>query len=175
MSAMRQPRSSGVLLHPTSLPGPEPIGVLGPEANRFVDFLARAAQGVWQVLPLGPVGPGDSPYAGSSAFAGNPLLVSLAQLAEQGLDAGESPGHPGHRTDYGRAVAEKWPRLRRVAATFRADPRRALELAEFRQQHEAWLPDYALFIAIKEAHGGAGWTTWPEPLASRDPAALDQF
>src|SRR5437762_2215745 len=148
---MRLPRSAGVLLHPTSLPGPEAIGVLGPEADRFVDFLAGARQGIWQVLPLGPVGPGDSPYAGSSAFAGNPLLVSLARLAEEGLDAGEPPGRPTYRTDYGRAAAEKWPRLRRAAASFRADPARVRELAGFRDQHRDWLDDYALFTAIKEA------------------------
>src|SRR5919202_1158274 len=129
---MKLPRTAGILLHPTSLPGPEPVGVLGPEAASFVDFLARARQGIWQVLPLGPVGPGDSPYAGSSAFAGNPLLISLAQLAEEGLDAGGPPGRPSYRTDYGRATAEKWPRLRRAAASFRADAGRARALAEFR-------------------------------------------
>src|SRR5215210_6442498 len=128
---MRLPRSAGVLLHPTSLPGPEATGVLGPEADRFADFLASAGQGVWQVLPLGPVGPGDSPYAGASAFAGNPLLVSLARLAQAGLDAGDAPARPSYRTDYGRATAEKWPRLRRAAASFRRDRARMEELAAF--------------------------------------------
>jgi 4-alpha-glucanotransferase len=172
---MRQPRSAGLLLHPTSLPGPEAIGDLGVEAEHFVDFLESAGQRLWQVLPLGPVGPGDSPYAGTSAFAGNPLLVSLARLAEDGLDVGDPPRRTSYRTDYGRAAAEKWPRLRRALADFRADRERVAELDSFREQHRGWLEDYALFTAIKEAHGGAGWTSWPEPLAHRDPTALARF
>ena len=149
--------------------------MLGQEALDFVEFLARARQSIWQVLPLGPVGPGDSPYAGASAFAGNPLLVSLAGLAAEGLDPGDTPGRPSYRTDYGRAAVEKWPRLRRAAASFRADPARAYELAGFRERHRGWLDDYALFTAIKESQGGTGWTSWPEPLARRDSDALERF
>src|SRR5438128_7313357 len=166
---MRLPRSAGVLLHPTSLPGPEPIGVLGPEALHFVDFLASAAQGIWQVLPLGPPGPGDSPYAGSSAFAGSPLLISLPVL-------GHGPDTPNaSRVDYGRVAAEKLARLRRAYEAAIGDARVRADVDRFADENSAWLNDFALFTAIKNAHGGAGWTQWPEGLARHDAGALEEF
>ena len=108
---MTFPRSSGILLHPTSLPGRFGIGDLGPEAYGFVDFLAAAGQKIWQVLPLGPTGFGDSPYQLFSAFAGNPLLISLDQLAEEGLltpeELAAAPEFPADEVDYGRVIRSK--------------------------------------------------------------------
>jgi 4-alpha-glucanotransferase len=140
----------------------------------LVDFLAAAGQSVWQVLPLGPVGPGDSPYAGSSAVAGNPLLVSLEELRADGLDVGEPIGAVGAHTDYAHAAVEKGRALRRAFAGFARDPARVVELARFRAE-QSWVDQYALFAALKERHGGLPWTSWPEPLARREPAALDAF
>ncbi len=167
LTRVRLPRSSGILLHPTSLPGPNGIGDLGGQAYRFVDFLVAAGQTLWQVLPLGPPGPGDSPYAGSSAFAGSPLLVSLAVL-RQGDD---TPG--ATRVDYGRVGREKAERLRKAHRELRGERREAIE--SFAAKNAAWLDDFALFTAIKEAQGGAAWTEWPEPLARHDPDALAVF
>lgn len=175
---MRFPRSSGVLLHPTSLPGVHGIGDLGPEARAFVEFLAAAGQSLWQVLPLGPTGYGDSPYQCFSAFAGNPLLVSLDDLARDGLldpaELADVPAFPHDTIDYGGVIGWKRERLERAAARFREHGAPALQ-AEFRawcERHAAWLEDYALFAALKDAHGGAAWCDWPEPLRRREPAAL---
>jgi 4-alpha-glucanotransferase len=173
------PRSSGILLHPTSLPGRFGIGSLGAGAFRFLDFLAAAGQRVWQVLPLGPTGYGDSPYQLFSAFAGNPLLISLEGLRDEGLlddaDLDSSPPFPEDRVDYGAVIRFKMPLLRRAHRNFReragAESLRALE--EFRACHSAWLEDYALFMALKDAHGGeAVWTRWHPELRAREPAAL---
>jgi 4-alpha-glucanotransferase len=161
-------------MHPTSLPGPDGIGDLGPSAYRFVDFLARARQSVWQILPLGPTGPDNSPYAASSAFAGNPLLISLERLAEQRLGPGPGGRPSGAAIDYGRVRAEKVARLRRAWEAFAASPARLQRLEESRAD-SPWLGDYVLFAAIKEANGGAAWTDWPPELAQRDPAALRRF
>jgi 4-alpha-glucanotransferase len=175
---VRFPRSSGVLLHPTSLPGRYGIGDLGVEARAFVDFLADAGQSIWQVLPLGPTGYGDSPYQCFSAFAGNPLLVSLEALAADGLlDAGDlasAPAFPGTHVDYGAVIPWKRALLERAAARFRSNGAPALE-AEFQAwctRHTAWLEDFALFMALKDAHGGAPWCEWPAALRDREPAAL---
>src|SRR2546425_6393090 len=119
---MARPRASGILLHPTSLPGRFGIGELGPEALRFVDFLAAAGQRLWQVLPLGPTGYGDSPYQCFSAFAGNPLLVSLDLLEAEGLltpaDLAETPGFPEHEVDYGLVIDFKRSALARAFTRF---------------------------------------------------------
>ena len=175
---MRFPRSSGVLLHPTSLPGRFGIGDLGPGARAFVDFLAEAGQSLWQVLPLGPTGYGDSPYQCFSAFAGNPLLVDLEPLVGDGLlDAAElasAPIFPAGAVDFGAVIPWKRALLERAAARFRehgAAPR----VAEFRgwcERHASWLDDFTLFMALKDAHGGAPWCEWPEGLRRREPAAL---
>jgi 4-alpha-glucanotransferase len=166
---MRLSRGSGLLLHPSSLPGPDGIGDLGGQAYRFVDFLAAAGQTLWQVLPLGPPGPGDSPYAGSSAFAGNPLLISLPML-KQGPDTPSA-----QRVDYGRVTAEKMARLRRAFEATIGDRGQREQIDTYAAENSAWLEDFALFVAIKAAHGGAGWTEWPEGLAKHDSAALDEF
>ena len=175
---MRFPRSSGVLLHPTSLPGRFGIGDLGPEARGFVDFLAEAGQTVWQVLPLGPTGYGDSPYQCFSAFAGNPLLVNLEALAADGLlDAGDltsAPSFPGTHVDFGAVIPWKRALLERAAERFRAHGTPALqgEFGAWCTRNASWLGDFALFMALKDAHGGAPWCEWPAALRGREPAAL---
>ena len=175
---MKCPRSSGILLHPTSLPGRFGIGDLGCEAYRFVDFLHSAKQHVWQVLPLGPTGYGDSPYQVFSAFAGNPLLISLESLAEEGLlssqDWSDVPDFPDAQVDYGAVIHFKFPLLRRAFERFQgnADSSTRGVFQEFCQQHVAWLDDYGLFMAVKDAHGGAAWNQWDTEIALRQPAAL---
>ena len=160
------PRSSGILLHPTSFPGRFGIGELGPEAHRFIEFLARARQRIWQVLPLGPTGYGDSPYQSFSAFAGNPLLIGLDGLAEEGLlsreDLAGAPAFPSQAVDYGAVRAFKLPLLARAYENFQALPgRMAGAFQSFCAKNAAWLEDYALFMSLKEVHGGeAVWTRW---------------
>ncbi|MEI7770609.1 MAG: 4-alpha-glucanotransferase [Chloroflexales bacterium] len=179
---MHFPRSSGILLHPTSLPGPWGIGDLGASAYRFVDFLAAAGQRLWQVLPLGPTGYGDSPYQCFSAFAGNPLLVSLDDLVDRGLlgqaeleAAAEAAGDlGGDHVDYGRVIGFKLGLLR--ASYERMRDGVAIGLADdfeaFCAEQDSWLADYALFMALKDLHGGASWNTWAPDLRSRKAAAL---
>ena len=172
-------RSAGILLHPTSLPGPHGIGELGREAVAFLDFLAETGQTLWQVLPLGPTGYGDSPYQCFSAFAGNPILVSLERLREDGLlDAADlKPGAdlPAGDVDYGPLLEFKRPLLAKAGAAFRkgAPPERVEVFEAFRIEQSAWLPDYALFAALKRANGGAPWYQWEQGLARRDPSALE--
>ena len=171
-------RACGILLHPTSLPGRYGIGELGPEARAFVDALAQMGQRLWQVLPLGPTGYGDSPYQSLSTFAGNPLLISLEDLARDGLvtttQLKRFPAFPEERVDYGRVIPAREEVFGAVCRNFR---RRApadlqAEGEAFGEQHADWLEDYALYAAIKRAHGGRSWTEWPSPLAARDPSAL---
>ena len=170
-------RSGGLLLHPTSLPGSGGIGTIGEEARHFVDVLAVARLGLWQILPLSPTGYGDSPYAALSAFAGNPLLIALEPLVEQGLlteaDLDALPRQSTQHVDFGQVVSSKWAVLRRAfshVGSVDADP--AAE--RFRAQHEHWLTDFALYMAIKDAHGGAPWNEWEPALRSRQPHALEE-
>src|SRR6476620_3488036 len=154
---MKFPRSSGVLLHPTSLPGPFGIGDLGPEAFRFAKFLVDAGQSLWQVLPLGPTGYGDSPYACYSAFAGNTLLVSPEQLIKEGLlDSASTATSHLDRIDFGEAYKLKDQILRRAYEHYTKTTDTALRSAfeTFAQTHARWLEDYALFRALKDAHDG---------------------
>ena len=178
---MELPRASGVLGHPTSFPGPHGIGDLGEAAFRFVDWLVLAGQRLWQVLPLGPTGYGDSPYASPSAFAGNPLLISLHWLAGDGLlehgDVDASADFNPHEVDYGRVIDFKLPLLRRAFDRFRrgaASGQRA-DFATFCHVHAGWLDDYALFMALTDALGGAVWTDWPEEIALRQPGAVTRW
>jgi 4-alpha-glucanotransferase len=172
-------RSAGILLHPTSLPAPHGIGDLGRSAVAFLDFLAEAGQSLWQILPLGPTGYGDSPYQCFSAFAGNALLVSLEQLRDEGLlaDGDLEPGEdlPRDRVDFGALVDFKRPLLGKAHATFEkvATTERREALERFRAEHAAWLPDFALFAALKRARGGA-WYEWDPPLVRREPSALER-
>ncbi len=170
-------RRSGVLLHPTSLPGRTGIGDLGPGAHAFVDFLQRSGQTVWQVLPVVPTGYGDSPYQGLCDRAGNPLLVSVEALAREGLvDEGElaAAPHGAGDVDYGPVIAWKRAVLARAAERFhaRAPPERRRDLDAFASSARPWLDDYALFAALKERHGGLPWWRWDAGLAERDPRAL---
>ena len=172
---MELPRSFGILLHPTSVPGPYPIGNLGDEARSYLDWLAATGARWWQVLPLGPTGFGDSPYQAFSAFAGNPYLIDPRRLVARGwLEAAEPPEAPSGWVDYGLVYRWIWPLLRRAYAGFRA--RGAREdmhaLAVFEREHADWLEDYALFMALKGERGGAPWWSWPEPLKRREPGAL---
>ena len=172
-----QKRRSGVLLHPTSLPGPYGIGDLGPEAYKFADFLLSAGQSLWQVLPLGPTGYGDSPYACYSAFAGNTLLVSPDQLIKEGLlDAAPQSTTSTNRIDFGEVHTLKAQILRRAYEQYTKTTDTALRSAfeTFAQQHSHWLEDYALFRALKDAHGGVAWNEWESALVRRTPAALDR-
>jgi 4-alpha-glucanotransferase len=172
-------RSAGILLHPTSLPGPCGIGDLGPAAYAWVDALARARQSWWQMLPLGPTGYGDSPYQCFSAFAGNPNLISLGLLVIEGLLRPAdlvSASWPADRVEYGRVIpykagltAQAWDNFQAGAApSFRS------QFEEFRNREAGWLDDFALFLALKEAHGGGSWYEWPEELIRREPPALER-
>jgi len=167
------PRSSGILLHPTSLPSPFGIGDLGPEAYKFIDFLAAAGQGLWQVLPLGPTGYGDSPYASYSAFAGNTLLISPELLLQEGLlddsDLDETERRFGP-IDYAFAHKLKTHLLRRAYEGFRNTDFKNLrfEFQAFTRQQAHWLDDYALFRALKDEHGGAAWTEWEAVANARE-------
>ena len=171
-------RRAGVLLHPTSLPGPFGIGDLGPAARTFIDRLAEAGQSVWQVLPLAPTGYGDSPYAALSAFAGHPLLVSLEDLGEEGWldpsDLADAPAFGSGEADHARAAPWKASRLALAARRFetRAGPEARAALDAFRERAAGWLDDVALFLALKDRHGGRPWWAWDGPLARREPAAL---
>ncbi|MCC7493236.1 MAG: 4-alpha-glucanotransferase [Fimbriimonadaceae bacterium] len=177
------PRSSGILLHPTSLPGPYGIGDLGPEAVRFVDFLAAAGQTLWQVNPLGPTGYGDSPYSCHSAFAGNPLLISPDLLHDAGLltaaDLAEVPPFPAYEVDFGWVIPWKRQLLQRAFEHYRQGAGGTLrdELAALQQAPDVagWLPDFALFMALKEYHGGQVWNTWEPGAARHEAAALEHW
>jgi 4-alpha-glucanotransferase len=178
MGTVRAERVSGVLAHPTSFPGPHGIGDLGDAAYRFVDWLTIAGQRLWQLMPLGPTGYGDSPYAAFSAFAGNPLLISLDRLVGEGLqEAGDLAGLPElHQweVEYGPVIYAKFPLLQRAFDRYRAGAasgqRPAFEA--FCEQHADWLNDYALFMALKNEHGGQPWTTWEKGIRLREPAAV---
>jgi 4-alpha-glucanotransferase len=175
---MQYRRSSGILLHPTSLPGPYGIGDIGPRAHAWLDFLAETGCSLWQVLPLGPTGYGDSPYQCFSAFAGNPYLISPEELVKDGLllttDLADLPDFKPDKVDYGELIPWKLELLDLAYRRFTHTRRRRLlqDLAAFRQEQGAWLEDFALFMALKEAHQGASWTTWEAPLRDRQPEAL---
>jgi len=173
------PRACGILLHPTSLPGRHGVGDLGHEAYRFVDFLVAAGQSLWQVLPLGPTGYGNSPYQCFSAFAGNTLLVSPELLVEQGLLA---PGAlegladlPADHVDYAEAFPRKEALLKEAFENFqRTEPALvAAAFEEFKSGAAAWLDDYALYRSLKRERNEAAWTEWEQPLVRRDPPALE--
>ncbi|HRF72047.1 MAG TPA: 4-alpha-glucanotransferase [Accumulibacter sp.] len=176
------PRQSGILLHPTSLPGPHGSGDLGAAAHHFIDWLAAGGQSLWQVLPLTGVGPGNSPYSSPSAFAGSELLINLDQLHKAGwlseADLAETPAFPEQRIDYATVRPFRMQQLRRAAQRFFAakkSPEHAA-FAAFCADAGAWLDDYALFMALDIAYGGDGrmWQDWPATLAHRQPDAVHQ-
>src|SRR5262245_29653487 len=178
---MSFPRASGILLHPTSLPGRFGIGDLGAAAYEFVDFLKETGQGLWQILPLGPTGYGDSPYSCLSAFAGNPLLISLESLLAEGLlgqnDLDDAPEFPPARVDYGRVIDYKSAMLKKSHARFleNASDQAKDEYLAFIERAGWWLEDYAVYRAIKDAHEGREWTKWDPYLRDREDNAMHFF
>jgi 4-alpha-glucanotransferase len=175
------PRASGILLHPTSLPGRFGIGDLGTAAYQFIDFLNNGGQQLWQVLPLGPTGHGNSPYMSYSSMAGNHFLISPELLREQGLlhdsDFAQLPDFPGHYVDYDPVIATKTALLLKAAEAFKtgASAEQRQHFEEFCASRAFWLNDYALFMALKGAHEGASWHQWDAAIARREPEALDQW
>lgn len=174
---MLKTRSAGILLHPTSLPAHAGIGDLGPAAYQFADFLAAARQSLWQILPLNPLGLGNSPYSSTSAFAGNVLLISLERLAERGMLPPERvaslQSHAG-RIDYARIWIEKVPLLNQAAEWFlsHAAPAARQRFAQFVEANRDWLDDYVLFRALRLRHAKHSWSTWPTALRLREAATL---
>jgi 4-alpha-glucanotransferase len=173
-------RSAGVILHPTSLPGPDGIGDLGPEAYRWVNYLAETGCTLWQILPLGPTGYGDSPYQCFSAFAGNPYLVSPALLLDEELltreDLADRPTFSANAVDFGPVIQWKLTLLDRAYAHYKeTESELKTEVEKFQASEASWLNDFSLFMAIKEAQGGGSWVNWTKPLRQRDAAALADF
>ena len=177
---MRFPRSSGVLLHPVSLPGEFGIGDLGDEATSFVEFLEASGQSLWQVLPLGPTGYGDSPYQGTSAFAGNTLLISPSRLVETGLLSAEeikpTEKFPLDRVAYESVKKFKASLLKKAYDNFQraGDAGLRMSFQEFCERAASWLEDYALYRALKDAHGERAWHEWETEYALRDANALER-
>jgi len=181
IATMPFPRSCGILLHPTSFPSRYGIGDLGREAYQFVDFLVESGQQLWQILPLGPTGYGNSPYMSFSALAGNPLLLSPDVLLEKGLltpeDIQDIPQFPLDKVDFEKVITWKMPILRKAARNFNQDTNsfKYRQFEGFCHGNSFWLEDYALFMAILDAQGGKPWTEWPDELRNRDWNALKQI
>ncbi len=174
-------RSSGILLHITSLPGKYGIGTMGREAQKFVDFLTDAGQKLWQILPLGHTGYGDSPYQCFSAFAGNPLIIDLEILVEQQLlQSSELPvneSFPDNMVDFGKVFEYKYPLLKKAHQRFVSATKNILkhQYEHFCSDNHWWLDDYAFFMALKIQHQGKEWTKWDEPLKMRHPEAISTY
>jgi 4-alpha-glucanotransferase len=178
---MSFPRESGILLHPTSLPSRFGIGDLGKEAYQFADFLASTGQRLWQILPLGPTGYGNSPYQCLSVFAGNPLLISLERLVEDKfldpIELENEPSFPKDRVDYDSVIKFKTPLLKKSFETFErraAWPERK-RFKVFCRKNAGWLDTYSLFMALKEAHDLTAWNTWEEDIRRRHPTSLEHW
>jgi len=182
-------RASGILLHPTSLPGTPGIGTIGKTAYRFADWLSEAGQSLWQILPLGPTGYGDSPYASFSTFAGNPLLIDLDFLVTDGLLTESDILPPDYikkegPVDFGSVVWWKLPVLKKAAEKFLSLQADA-EFALFKKEHSSWLDNYALFMNIKEFYdkkaqdqklSGKFWNNyWPIELATCQESAIETW
>ncbi len=170
-------RTGGILMHLTSLPARYGVGTMGGSARRFVEFLQAAGQSLWQILPICPTGYGDSPYQSYSTFAGNPYLIDLDDLEQEGLlqpqeyrrlDWGNDPA----AVDYGKLYRSRYPVLRQACKRLLAVPPEDYQL--FCTEQAFWLEDYALFMAIKEANGGQPWTQWEPALRNRDPVVLER-
>ena len=181
MNASIFSRCSGILLHLTSLPGGHGIGDLGSSAHEFVDFLSHSRQKIWQVLPLGPTGYGDSPYQLFSAFAGNPLLIDLHALREQGLlssqDLASATSLPEDHVEYGRVIDVKQGLIRKAAHTFLADNSHAdrATFEAFCQDNANWMDDYSLFMACKRVYKDAVWPDWDRGLRQREASVLEAW
>jgi 4-alpha-glucanotransferase len=174
-------RKSGILLHPTSLPGEWGIGDLGRQAYRFADFLVESGQRLWQVLPLGPPGCGHSPYQAFSSIAGNPLLISPPTLVDQGWistdDLKDAPGFPDSTVDFDRVIPFKTKLLKKAAAKFfqqGSDPLRH-EFLDFCEQSKSWLDPYAEFMALKELNNDSAWPFWTQKTAKAQDILDNKF
>jgi 4-alpha-glucanotransferase len=179
MTKLFENRTSGILLHPSSLTGPHGSGDLGPDSYRFVDFLERAGQTWWQMLPVSPIGAGNSPYDTPSSFAGNPLLISLELLVQDGLLEPRELGAPralvtARRALFGAARRFRGKRLRRAFERFTGNQQLGWEFSQFRERNQHWLPGYALFSALKQKLGPSPWTSWEHDLSRARPEAMDQ-
>ena len=175
-------RSSGILLHPTSLPGKYGIGSLGKEAYKFVDFLKKANQKLWQIFPLGPTGYGDSPYQCFSTFAGNPYLIDFDLLIEQNLLNEEDLrdvdfGGNEEYIDYGAIYNQKYPLLRKAYENFKANENKELKekLETFKTENSSWLNDYSLYISLKNHFNGLPWNEWEDDIRTRKEAAINKY
>jgi len=169
-------RTSGILLHISSLPSEYGIGTFGKEAYRFVDFLEKAGQTYWQILPIGITGYGDSPYQSFSSFAGNPYFIDPDLLSQDGLLEKEDYkdvdfGKNIEKTDYGKLYANRYPMLRKAYKRF--IKQKSGEYDSFIKENASWLYDFALFMALKDEHGGACWQSWETPIKKRESSALE--
>ncbi|MGN0700696.1 MAG: 4-alpha-glucanotransferase, partial [Oscillospiraceae bacterium] len=169
-------RKCGVLMHITALPSPYGIGTFGKEAEKFADWLKDAGQSYWQVLPIGPTGYGDSPYQPFSSFAGNPLLIDLDQLVEDGYitkescqnaDFGADPSY----VDYDKVAKTRDALLREAFASFKDD----VGYTAFISKEADWLDNYALFTALKGKFSGKPWTLWDDDIKLRNPEAIQRY
>ncbi len=178
---MQQNRASGILLHPTSLAGPDGIGDLGPEAFRWIDFLDQSGCQFWQILPLGPTGYGDSPYQCFSAYAGNPYLISATVLLDQGLlrkdELADRPDFPNEKVKYGEVIQWKMSFLKRAYENVQRQARKRLktDFEAFKEEEKEWLEPFATFMAIKTSHGNVAWNEWAPDLRMRKAKALEAF
>ncbi len=172
-------RSSGILLHPTSLPGEFGIGDIGPAATRWIDFLESSGTKLWQVLPLGPTGYADSPYQSFSAMAGNPYLISPELLYQDGLitkkQMNTHPDFPAEQVDYGTLIPWKIALLKEAYQKHKKTGKLAAEFDAYQEKNAAWLPEFALFMAMKQAHDLRPWVEWPEAQRDRQPQAMTAF
>ena len=177
---MKFERSAGILLHPTSLPGDFGIGTIGKNAFNFIDFMIECGQKLWQVFPLGPTGYGDSPYQSFSTFAGNPLLIDLELLEEEGLltkdDLNTIPQFDKNKIDFGPLIQIKFELLSLAFQNYKTSGKVfSKECGNFCLENKSWLDDYALFMAVKEFHGGKLWTEWEEDIAFRKKGAVEKW
>ena len=180
LKKLNNPRQSGILLHPTSFPGLFGIGDLGSSAYQFIDFLSASGQELWQVLPLGPTGYGDSPYQSFSSFAGQPLLISIEGLIEDGLLQASEINYIDwnpHSIDYGAVIPYKHSLYKKAYATFLSNEDSELYKAfeHFIHKEKSWLSSYALFMAVKDAHDGQVWTKWDPEIAFPDKKTLKKW
>ena len=175
-------RSSGILFHPTSLPGKYGIGTLGKEAYAFIDFLKKSNQKLWQIFPLGPTGYGDSPYQSFSSFAGNPYLIDFDLLIEAHLLSEEDLrdiffGDNEEYIDYGAIYNQKYPLLRKAYENFKSSDNSEMKgsLENFKRENSSWLNDYSLYISLKNHFNGLPWNEWPQDIKNRENAAMEHY
>ncbi|MDD6057764.1 MAG: 4-alpha-glucanotransferase, partial [Clostridiales bacterium] len=170
-------RSSGILMHISSLPSPYGIGTMGEAARRFADFLKKSGQKYWQMLPICPTSYGDSPYQSFSSFAGNPYFIDLEYLCRDGLLTKSECesffwGKDAQRVDYDAIYRARYALLKKAYPRFfKNEPK---DYAQFCMEEEEWLEDYALFMALKDAGNGVAWFEWKQDLKRRNPKALDE-